>query len=125
MPALRGTAGTGRWALNAGTPWRIPGTRTPGKQSSPSGRRRRRRLLVQAPGELDTLSGMKPLLSRSAIARIAENRIREAIEAGELEDLPGLGKPIPGIDEPYDPLWWVKSWMKRIEEEHGRLAPPR
>jgi DnaJ-like protein len=68
---------------------------------------------------------MKPRLTRSAIARIAENRIREAIEAGELDDLPGLGKPIPGIDEPYDPLWWVKGWMKRIEEEHGRLARPR
>ena len=58
---------------------------------------------------------MRPQLSRSAIARIAENRIREAIEAGEL---------IPGVDEPYDPLWWVRSWMKRIQEEHG-LAPPR
>jgi len=68
---------------------------------------------------------MKPRLTRSAIARIAENRIREAVEAGELEDLPGLGKPIPGIDEPYDPLWWVKGWMKRIVEEHGRLARPR
>jgi len=68
---------------------------------------------------------MKPRLTRSAIARIAENRIREAVEAGELEDLPGLGKPIPGIDEPYDPLWWVKGWMKRIYEEHGRLARPR
>jgi len=67
---------------------------------------------------------MRPQLSRAAIARIAENRIREAIEAGELENLPGLGKPIPGIDEPYDPLWWVRSWMKRIAEEHG-LAPPR
>ena len=67
---------------------------------------------------------MKAQLSPAAIARIAENRIREAIAAGELEDLPGLGKPIPGIDEPYDPLWWVRSWMKRIAEEHG-LAPPR
>jgi len=67
---------------------------------------------------------MKPRLSRSAIARIAEMRVREAIDAGEFENLPGLGKPIPGIDEPYDPLWWVTSWMKRIEQEHG-LLPPR
>jgi hypothetical protein len=64
---------------------------------------------------------MRPQLSRGAIARIAENRIREAIEAGQLDDLPGLGKPIPGIDEPYDPLWWVKSWMQRVQEEHGLL----
>ena len=67
---------------------------------------------------------MRPQLSRTAIARIAENRIREAIEAGELENLPGLGKPIPGIDEPYDPLWWGRGWMKRIAEEH-ELASPR
>jgi len=67
---------------------------------------------------------MRPQLSRGAIGRIAENRIREAIEAGQLDDLPGLGKPIPGIDEPYDSLWWVKSWMKRVQEEHG-LVPRR
>jgi hypothetical protein len=64
---------------------------------------------------------MKQLLSRSAIARLAENRIREAIEAGELENLPGRGKPIADIDEPYDPNWWVKSWLKRVEQEHGRV----
>jgi len=68
---------------------------------------------------------MKPLLPRSAIARVAEKRIREAIEAGELDDLPGLGKPIAGIDEPYDPLWWVKGWMQRVEREHGPLPPLR
>ncbi len=52
-------------------------------------------------------------LSRSAVELIADNRIRQAMEEGQFDDLPGLGKPIPDIDEPYDPLWWVKKWMKR------------
>jgi len=52
-------------------------------------------------------------LSRRAIELIADNRIRQAMEEGQFDDLPGLGKPIPDIDEPYDPLWWVKQWVKR------------
>ena len=42
-------------------------------------------------------------MSRRAIQVVAENRIREAIEEGQFDDLPGLGKPIADIDEPYDP----------------------
>ena len=51
--------------------------------------------------------------SRRAIELVAENRIRHAMEEGKFEDLPGFGKPIPDIDEPYDPMWWVKKWIKR------------
>jgi hypothetical protein len=52
-------------------------------------------------------------MTRHTVQRVAENRIREAIENGEFDDLPGLGKPIPDIDEPYDPMWWVKQWFRR------------
>lgn len=52
-------------------------------------------------------------LSPRIVETIAENRIRQAQEEGAFDDLPGLGKPIPDIDEPYDPLWWVKQWMRR------------
>ncbi len=34
---------------------------------------------------------------------------------GELDNLPGEGKPIPSIDEPYDPLWWVRGWIRRAK----------
>src|SRR5262245_62095566 len=44
---------------------------------------------------------------------LAEHRIREAQAAGEFDNLPGLGQPIKGIDEPYDELWWVKDKLKR------------
>ena len=52
-------------------------------------------------------------LSRRAIELVAENRVREAMEEGKFDDLPGLGKPIEDIDEPYDPDWWVKKWIRR------------
>ncbi|MEA2694022.1 MAG: hypothetical protein QOJ16_3409 [Acidobacteriota bacterium] len=52
-------------------------------------------------------------LTRHTVQRVAENRIREAMENGEFDNLPGLGKPIPDIDEPYDPMWWVKQWFRR------------
>ena len=48
-----------------------------------------------------------------ALRRVAERRIREAIATGAFDDLPGAGRPIRGIDEPYDPLWWVKGWLRR------------
>ena len=63
----------------------------------------------------------RPQLSPHAVQRIAENRIQEAMETGAFDDLPGLGKPIPDIDEPYDPLWWVKRWIER-ERLGGVLA---
>ena len=44
---------------------------------------------------------------------LAEQRIREAQASGEFDNLPGFGKPIPGIDEPYDELWWVKDKLRR------------
>ena len=60
-------------------------------------------------------------ISRRAIELIADNRIRQAMEEGQFDDLPGLGQPIPDIDEPYDPMWWVKKWMKR-ENLRAELA---
>jgi hypothetical protein len=55
---------------------------------------------------------MSRALSERAIAIVAENKLRAAIEAGEFDNLPGLGKPSPLIDEPYDPLWWVRAKLK-------------
>lgn len=33
-------------------------------------------------------------------ARLAESRIEEALEAGELDNLPGAGKPLPPLEGP-------------------------
>ncbi len=49
-----------------------------------------------------------------------ERQIREAQERGVFDDLPGAGKPLPGLDEPYDPMWWVK---RKLREENLSLLP--
>ena len=43
--------------------------------------------------------------------------IRAAQEKGEFDDLPGTGKPLPGAGTKDDDLWWVRSWLKRNQEE--------
>ncbi len=48
--------------------------------------------------------------------------IREAIEKGEFDDLPGEGSPIPGAGRVDDELWWVRRWVKR---NRIRLGPDR
>ena len=50
-----------------------------------------------------------------------ERRIREAMEAGQFDNLPGAGKPIPGIDDPPDPDWWVKQ---KLKDEGLSIVPP-
>ena len=49
-----------------------------------------------------------------------EQQIRDALEKGLFDDLPGSGKPLPDLDEPYDPLWWVK---RKLRDENLSLLP--
>ncbi|MFC8226633.1 DUF1992 domain-containing protein [Streptomyces sp. NPDC057287] len=42
-----------------------------------------------------------------------DRQIREAEERGAFADLPGAGKPLPGLDRPYDAMWWIKAKMER------------
>jgi hypothetical protein len=53
--------------------------------------------------------------SERAMRLVAENKLRAAIEAGEFDNLPGVGKPSRLIDEPYDPFWWIK---RKLREEN-------
>lgn len=46
-------------------------------------------------------------------AHYVDRIIREAMEAGDFEDLPGAGKPIPGAGRFDDETWWVRSWLER------------
>lgn len=50
--------------------------------------------------------------SDRAIQLIAEDKIRTAIEAGEFDHLPGLGKPLPLLEEPYDENWWLRRKLQ-------------
>jgi len=49
-----------------------------------------------------------------------ERQIREAQERGEFDNLPGAGKPIPGLDAD-DELWWVRQYLRR---ENLSCLPP-
>lgn len=48
-------------------------------------------------------------------------QVRQAMERGEFDDLPGTGKPIPDLGEHHDPDWWIK---KLVEREKLALLPP-
>lgn len=40
-------------------------------------------------------------------------QIRVAEEQGAFDNLPGAGKPLPGLERGYDPDWWVKQLIER------------
>lgn len=50
-----------------------------------------------------------------------ERKIREAMESGDFDNLPGQGEPIPGLDRPHDELWWVR---KKLRDEQINHLPP-
>jgi DnaJ-like protein len=50
-----------------------------------------------------------------------EELIRQAEAEGAFQDLPGAGKPLPDLDKPYDPDWWVKQLVRR---ERVSVLPP-
>ena len=51
----------------------------------------------------------------------AERQIREAQQSGQFDGLPGLGDPIPGIDEPLHDNWWIRDKLRR--ENIQALSP--
>jgi hypothetical protein len=42
-----------------------------------------------------------------------DRQVREAIERGEFDNLPGRGKPIKGLNGRDDENWWVKAYLER------------
>lgn len=57
----------------------------------------------------------QPLASERAMRIVAENMLRAAIDDGKFENLPGFGKPLPLLDEPYDLHWWIRRKLRREE----------
>lgn len=47
-----------------------------------------------------------------------DKQIREAEARGEFKYLPGFGKPIEGLDKPYDDMWWLRDLMKREDLQY-------
>jgi hypothetical protein len=50
-----------------------------------------------------------------------ERQIRDAMERGDFDDLPGQGKPIPGLGGAYDEMWWIRDKLRR--EQISDLPP--
>ena len=63
----------------------------------------------------------------AAAARIAQQQtwvdlqVKQAMERGDFDNLPGAGKPIADLGDSHDPNWWIK---KLVEREHVALLPP-
>jgi hypothetical protein len=51
-----------------------------------------------------------------------ENSIQQAMRRGDFDDLPGAGKPLPGLGGRMDEDWWIR---RKIERENlTGLGPP-
>lgn len=67
-----------------------------------------------------------PRQRAAAAARIAQQstwvdlQVRQAMERGAFDNLPGRGKPIEDLGARHDPDWWLK---KLVEREHIALLP--
>jgi hypothetical protein len=48
-------------------------------------------------------------------------QVRQAIERGEFDHLPGAGKPIADLGAQHDPDWWVR---RLVERERLVVLPP-
>lgn len=64
--------------------------------------------------------------STAAAARIRQQQtwvdlqVRQAMERGDFDNLPGAGKPIQGLGAEHDPDWWLK---KLVERERIAVLP--
>lgn len=82
------------------------------------------------PGEQDRAAQEKAqekAQRAAARARIEQQQtwvdlqVRQAMERGDFDNLPGAGKPIEGLGEHHDPDWWLK---KLVERERITVLPP-
>ena len=52
-----------------------------------------------------------------------ERQIRTAQERGAFDDLPGAGRPIPGLDRPMTTADWAVEWARRSEADLTAALP--
>ncbi|WP_374947814.1 DUF1992 domain-containing protein [Agreia sp.] len=55
-------------------------------------------------------------------AQIVEISIQQAMRRGDFDDMPGAGKPLTGLENAYDPNWWIRQKIER--ERLTGLGPP-
>jgi DnaJ-like protein len=54
---------------------------------------------------------------------LIDQHIRMAQERGDFDDLPGMGKPLPGRGRRDDDLWWLKGYLRREGLSTEALLP--
>ena len=74
----------------------------------------------QAEGETAPTSGVA-WRSEPEPAPVTYTATQQAIRHGAFDDLPGAGKPIPGLGATHDPDWWIRRKIE-TEQLHG-LGP--
>jgi hypothetical protein len=50
-----------------------------------------------------------------------EKQIRDGMARGDFDNLPGQGKPLPGLDGSRDDDWWIKQ---KLKQEQLSYLPP-
>ena len=70
--------------------------------------------------EVEEANAGQPTMDQRA--HVIENAIQQAIRRGEFDDLPGAGKPLPGLTGTHDPDWWIRRKIER--EQLTGLGPP-
>ncbi|KHK95802.1 molecular chaperone DnaJ [Microbacterium mangrovi] len=75
-------------------------------------------------GEPGTTNTGRTYAGSSELERAAfvETAIQQAIRRGEFDNLPGAGKPLPGLGDRHDPDWWIRRKIQT--EKLTGLGPP-
>ncbi|GIT80410.1 hypothetical protein LLS1_20790 [Leifsonia sp. LS1] len=83
-------------------------------------RYRLRREAQERGEEVEEANAGQPSMDQRA--HVIENAIQQAIRRGDFDDLPGAGKPLPGLTGTHDPDWWIRRKIER--EKLTGLGPP-
>lgn len=54
---------------------------------------------------------------------VVEQRIRDAQDEGKFDGLRGAGRPLPGLNRPYEENWWLRSYLEREGIPNDVLLP--
>src|SRR3954462_3239583 len=83
----------------------------------------------RGPGTPDRSEELDERTGRSAAAQRIQRQhewvdlqIKQAMERGDFDTLPGAGKPIKNLGTQHDPDWWIKQLIER-EKISGVLPP--
>lgn len=72
-------------------------------------------------GDVEKWSGMT---TPSQFQSVVDAQIRAAEQRGAFDNLAGAGKPIPGLMDADDHMWWLRGFIEREKVPTGAMLPP-